>query len=284
MRSPVGTPAPASRPVGPSVLLALFEGRREAAVLGTRAFVGVAVSGFNDRQRLLSHAAERRPTVLILPPYDKHGAPTSPLVLRCRRELPDVVVVVLVTDASAIGNQLLSAVRAGAVVARVSSAEELRATLAPVLASQALTMADLQRIDAAIAASLADVPPLVGDAMRAAVRVAGNRDAITMMARSCGLSRRTLSRRMHAAGVPSLAELVLYAKLLLARAIAERDVTSVLVVAQSSGFASVRAFRQALETYVPDFESAEPIARRETASFETVLHALRKRGRSSIRP
>jgi DNA-binding phage protein len=246
----VTLPLTASHAAG-TVLAALFEGRPEGAMLHAAAFAGAPTARWSDRQQLLQRLATMRPAVLLLPPYDRHGLPSAPLIERCRREVPETVVAMVIVDAATAGEQIVRTLRAGAVVLRVASAGELRTALSPFLGAPTLSTAELGRMDPWL--DVLGVRAAMGvQVLRAGLRSASIRsrhDALVDIARACRVSRRTLSRRLRKAGGPPLGELLVWIRLLRAALIAERGTASRAAIARAAGFATSVAYRRALATH-----------------------------------
>jgi hypothetical protein len=122
-----------SRTALPCVVGALLRGQPELALL-TKAAAGVAkLELVDDRFALVSAVLASRPGVLVLPPFDTELTSTAPLVLRVRREVPDVAVLVLSSHPAGAGQPMVRAAQAGAHVITSPTGAELHAALASLL-------------------------------------------------------------------------------------------------------------------------------------------------------
>ncbi|MDQ3995554.1 MAG: hypothetical protein M3303_00890 [Gemmatimonadota bacterium] len=117
----------------PGVVGGLLRGQPELALL-TKAAAGVAkIQLVDDRFAIVSTVMASRPGVLVLPPFDADHTSTAPLVLRVRREVPDVAVLVLSSHPAGAGQPMVRAIQAGAYVITSPSGVELHAALASLL-------------------------------------------------------------------------------------------------------------------------------------------------------
>jgi hypothetical protein len=71
-----------------------------------------------------------------MPPFDSSRVSTAPLVLRLRREAPDVAVLVVAIRPTGAGQPILRAVQAGAHAVTSPSRSELRAVISRLLESR----------------------------------------------------------------------------------------------------------------------------------------------------
>ena len=117
----------------PCVVGGLLRGQPELALL-TKAAAGVAKIEFvDDRFALVSKVLSSHPGVLVLPPFDTDRTSTAPLVLRVRREVPDVAVLILSSHPAGAGQPMVRAIQAGAYVITSPTGAELHAALASLL-------------------------------------------------------------------------------------------------------------------------------------------------------
>jgi MinD superfamily P-loop ATPase len=119
------------------VIGALLRGQTELGLL-VKAAAGVAhLELVNDRFALVTTVLASRPDALVLPPFDTDRTSTAPLVLRVRREVPDVAVVILSSHPGGAGQPMVRAIQAGAYVITSPTAAELHAALSALLESRA---------------------------------------------------------------------------------------------------------------------------------------------------
>jgi hypothetical protein len=112
---------------------ALLRGQPELTLL-KKAAVGMAeIQLVDDRFSLVSTILTARPAALVLPPYDEHRTSTAPLVLRVRREAPQVEVLVISSHPGGAGRPMLRSVQAGAHVIASPTTAELHTALAKLL-------------------------------------------------------------------------------------------------------------------------------------------------------
>jgi hypothetical protein len=117
----------------PCVVGGLLRGQPELTLL-TKATAGVAkIELVDDRFTLVSKVLASRPGVLVLPPFDTDRTSTAPLVLRVRREAPDVAVLILSSHPAGAGQPMVRAIQAGAYVITAPTGAELHAALASLL-------------------------------------------------------------------------------------------------------------------------------------------------------
>jgi hypothetical protein len=115
------------------VVGALLHGQPELALL-TKAAAGVAkLELVDDRFAIVSAVLASRPSVLVLPPFDTEHISTAPLVLRVRREVPDVAVLVLSSRPAGAGQPIARAAQAGAHVITSPTGAELHQALGSLL-------------------------------------------------------------------------------------------------------------------------------------------------------
>jgi hypothetical protein len=125
-----------SRSLLPRILGALLRGQPEQALL-IRAAAGMArLKLVNDRVTLVTTILSYRPHALVLPPFDADRTTTAPLVLRVRREAPEIAVLVLSSHPAGAGQPLLRAAQAGAHILTSASAAELHTALASLFQSR----------------------------------------------------------------------------------------------------------------------------------------------------
>ena len=121
-------PAP-SRPRLACVVGALLHDQPELALLASAAADVARLELVDDRFALVSTILTARPVALVIPPFDADRISTSPLVLRVRREAPDVAVLVVSEHPGGAGQPILRAAQAGAQVITAPTTDELRKAL-----------------------------------------------------------------------------------------------------------------------------------------------------------
>jgi hypothetical protein len=117
----------------PCVIGGLLRGQPEMAILVKAAANVARLELVDNRLGLVSRVLATRPAALVLPPFDAAHTSTAPLVLRVRREAPEIAVLVIACHPAGAGQPILRAVQAGAIVIPSATAEELRETLVRVL-------------------------------------------------------------------------------------------------------------------------------------------------------
>jgi hypothetical protein len=118
------------------VLGALLRGQPELRLV-TEAVAGLArLELVDQRLAVVSTALRRRPGALVVAPFDSARVSTVPLVLRLRREAPDVAVLVVSNFPAGAGQPILRAVQAGAHAVTSPSNTELRAVISSLLDSR----------------------------------------------------------------------------------------------------------------------------------------------------
>jgi hypothetical protein len=124
---------PRDSPERPLIIAGLFACTAFASHLEAAAEGVCTLERCDDRARLLHTTTAKHPLALLLPVVDRHDRPTTPLVVTCRRRIPEVSVVLLVGRSRPRGVNVVAALRAGARVAAPDSPDELRAVLQTVL-------------------------------------------------------------------------------------------------------------------------------------------------------
>jgi hypothetical protein len=111
----------------------LLRGQPELALL-VKAAAGVGrLELVDDRLALVSTVLACRPGVLVVPPFDDARISTAPLVLRVRREAPDMGVLLIAGQPSGAGQPILRAAQAGALVIAAPTADAVRRALKALL-------------------------------------------------------------------------------------------------------------------------------------------------------
>lgn len=120
----------------PCVIAGLLRGQPELALLAKAAAGMARIELVDDRFALVSAVLASRPGAVVLPPFDTDRTSTAPVLLRVRREAPDVAVLVLSSHPAGAGQPMLRAAQAGAYVITSPTAAELHAALASFLESR----------------------------------------------------------------------------------------------------------------------------------------------------
>ena len=130
-------PEPRSRAeAGPYVLGALLRGQPELRLLAD-AVAGLArLQLVDQRLAVVSTVLRQRPATVVVAPFDSARVSTAPLVVRLRREAPDVAVLVVSSFPAGAGQPILRAVQAGAHAVTSPSDTELRAVISSLLESR----------------------------------------------------------------------------------------------------------------------------------------------------
>jgi hypothetical protein len=137
--APHSQSSPAQRAGPPSVIGALLRGQPELTLL-RKAAAGIAtIELVDDRFALVATILARRPAAIVLPPYDDRRTSTAPLVLRVRREAPQVEVIVIASHPTGAGQPMLRSAKAGARVITSPTTAELQTILAALLEPRTAT-------------------------------------------------------------------------------------------------------------------------------------------------
>lgn len=117
----------------PCVVGGFLRGQPELALV-VKAAAGLAsVALIDDRLALVSTVLAFRPGALVIRPFDADQTSTAPLVLRVRREAPDVAILVVSSHPRGAGQPMLRAVQVGAQAIALPTVAELRAALGSLL-------------------------------------------------------------------------------------------------------------------------------------------------------
>ena len=228
----------------PTVVAALFDGLPERSLLRPEAFRPIALLRWSDRARLLDDLERRRPDVLLIPPLDVHHVATPPLIARCRRVLPDLLVAVVTQSIGGVGAEIVAALRLGCPILYVQSATALREAVLPLVRGVALTEEELQSVEQTLESRFAIRPAAAALLRRALERPA--RASVDDLSRALGVSRRTVVRSTRREfGVTPLTVLV-WGRLLRAALLAARSGISPVTAAHAAGFRTLGAYRTGL--------------------------------------
>jgi AraC-like DNA-binding protein len=254
----------------------LFEGRPEQGLLSSDALRPYTLVRLANRDNLVAEITARRPRIVLFPPFDGRGLPSSPLIERLRREVPDVIVGLVRTDQASLGLEVVRALRAGALVVHASEPAELRQALEQYLDGPPLFQSELSRLEHVLTDHLTNLPPLAHAMLRAAIRMGGRRDAVNRLASQFAISRRTLCRRARGSGLPAPKELVTWARLLQAGVIAERGSAKQTAIVRAAGFCSTAVYHAALRKLLAHIAGgrSDPDAYHAITGPQEVAHAI----------
>ena len=229
------------------VLGALLEEMPEASLLMRATADALQVVHEPSRLAVLARVRSGDYDAVVFPIFDGRGLPTAPLIEQCAHAHADLALFAICCAPPARAGALLAAARAGARVVVAPSVPELGALLGEI-SRRAVRRAELtrERLDAI-------EPDALRDVLTIAFEVVVDGGDVSTFARRLNVSSRTLSRRLHNAGLPSSRSLLAAVRLLWVCAALEaapgRDAAA---TARRCGFGNVlRLMRVARQFAVP---------------------------------
>jgi AraC-like DNA-binding protein len=253
------------------VLGALLEEMPEASLLMRATTDALQVVHEPSRHAVLARVRSGEYDAVVFPIFDGRGLPTAPLIEQCAHAHADLALFAICCAPPARAGAVLAAARAGARVVVAPSVPELGALLSE-LPGRSAKRAELTR------ESLDAVEP---DALRnvliIAVEVVVDGGDVSTFAGRLNVSPRTLSRRLHSAGLPSSRSLLAAVRLLWACAALEaaqdRDAAA---AARRCGFRNVhRLLRVARQFAMPvGGDAGRPSLPRYVDALGAVVAAL----------
>ena len=226
-------------------VVALVLGRERRA----RIITGVGRAGVvcfcEQRQELGVLAAHPDTVVVITETRDSDDAPVAPVVARLTAGPSSVPVIAYIGWPGTAPDDIVEIVRAGAsdlVRAGFDDAGvALRAALRTAVVHTAATVIrrEVEHV----------VPPAVWPVMAYALNHADRNLTVTDLSRALGVHRRSVARRLKAAGVPGPRALIRWCRLILAAWMLEGKGRTVESVALALDFESAGALRNALRRY-----------------------------------
>lgn len=196
----------------------------------------------DDLDDLIARSAAREALAAVVDLEDRYGASSAAAVAAIRARRPDLPIV-LWCDRHAAMHQIIPFLAAGVstVVFREESELERRLlsnlTRASDVAFQQLTDQALYR----------RVPSPFIPVVRFCLDHASSQPRAEVIARSVGMSSKTLATQLRRGGMPPVSVLVTWSKALVAAYRLEKSTESVAVIARSLGFSSGSALRRLLK-------------------------------------
>lgn len=250
------------------VLDADAQGRIAKALSG-----GAAVRFCSGREELFE-LAHRAAAAIIAEPRDQAGFPLAPIVNAIRERFPSVPVIAYIPSRHGSSGDILAMARAGVNELVRGGFDDVGISLRSALAS-------------AHANSCAEVVkrvlfPVVAPGVRVILAIcldhATDRLSVDALAAHLALSRRTLLRRLTAAGLPGPLELMGWCRLLVAAHLLWDSAITVEQVAFMLDFSSATSFRNLLWRYT----RLRPRDVRASGGVQRILREFRKRLVSEI--
>lgn len=228
------------------VMLACFGTAPVARTLRDRVGRYGTILHVDDRRSIRKQLGVRQPAVVLFPLVDQRGMSTRPLVECALRDAPDALTVVCVPPGTSTRG-LADVIQLGARLLAWPTDAELQHAVDELLLPAPFDDVDQQGLDA----MLHDLaPPEMLSLVRHCTLHAHQRLSVTSLARSLGVSQRTLNRSTHRAGWPSPSDLVMWGRVLRASVIRWRGRDDVADIARLAGFRNAQALTSALERYV----------------------------------
>jgi AraC-like DNA-binding protein len=252
-------------------VVALVLGREGRARVSAGVGAAAVICFCKQRGELAALAAHPSTIVVITETRDSDHAPVAPIVARLTAGPSSVPVIAYIGYPETPPNDIVDIVRAGA-------SDLVRAGFddTGVAFRAALRTAAIRAAASVIKREVEHtVPSAVWPVMAYALDHADRDLTVSDLARSLGVHRRTLARRLRAAGVPGPRSLVRWCRLILAAWMLEETTRTVESVALALDFASAGALRNALRRYaslsVRDVRSREGF-RRVAEAFVCRVH------------
>jgi AraC-like DNA-binding protein len=221
----------------------------------------------DDLDDLAIRAGAREALAVVVDSTDRQGRPTSGAVARIRARSPELPIV-LWCDRRGLADRIAPFLSAGAsaVIFRDESELERRLltsiTRASDVAFQQLTDQALHR----------RIPTPFIPVARFCLDHAVSMPRAEMIARSVGMSPKTLAGQLRRAGLPPVSALVMWAKALGAAYRLEKTTDSVTTIARALGFSSGSALRRLLKRCTNE----TPQALREPGGFGWALRCFER--------
>lgn len=277
-----------SRPLE-RIVAALVHDRRDLARLqeALRPCAGAPLSGVLQpfgRVDALSSALQRSHfDVLVIEPSDADGVATESTIRNIRERFPRLSVIGHVVMKPGISSQVLSFARAGVHELIVAGIDDSALVLRHAL-QRASRRCLADEVYAEVSPSL---PRAAANLVRYCLEHASESPSIDDISRALGVHRRTLVNRMHTAMLPPPSELWAWSRLLLAARYLEMPGRSVEWVADTVGYPSANALRNALKKYtglVPSELREDDGFARATLSFRAALLATSRNAGPRLMP
>jgi AraC-like DNA-binding protein len=260
------------------IVAALVRDRRDLARLqdALRPCAGTPLHGVLQpfvRLDALSHALQRSHfDVLVIEPNDADGVATDSTIRHIRERFPRLSVIGHVEMKPGMSSQVLSFARAGVHELIVAGIDDSAFVLRHAL-QRASRRCLAEEVYAEISPSL---PREAANLVRYCLEHASEAPSIDDISRALGVHRRTLVNRMQNAMLPPPSELWAWSRLLLAARYLEMPGRSVEWVADTVGYPSANALRNALKRYtglVPSELREDDGFARATLAFRASLLA-----------
>jgi AraC-like DNA-binding protein len=199
----------------------------------------------DDLDELVRRAGAREALAVVVDATDQLGTPTGGAIAVMRRRRPDLPLV-LWCDRNAAGPSLLAATAAGVSAVVFRDDLDLEHRLLGAL-TRATDVTFQQLIDQALARR---VPSALVPAVRFCLDRGGATPTVEAVAATVGVPSRRLADELRSAGLPPLAALVTWSRLLTAAYRLEHSRESVGAIARAVGLASGSALGHLLRRYV----------------------------------
>ena len=269
------------------VVAALVRDRRDLARLqealrpsATSAITGV-LHTFTRIDALDSALQRMHFDVLVIEPIDGDGVSTDTTIRSIRERFPRLSILGHVVMTPGMSSQVLSFARAGVHELIIAGVDDSVFVLRHAL-QHASRRCLAEEVFAEVSAAL---PREAANLVRYCLEHASESPSIVDISRALGVHRRTLVNRMQNAMLPPPSELWAWSRLLLAARYLEMPGRSVEWVADTVGYPSANALRNALKKYtglVPSELREDDGFARATLAFRAALLATSRRAGPSL--
>jgi AraC-like DNA-binding protein len=198
-----------------------------------------------DSWTQLTAACTDHPVRVAVIDFYSHGRPRLEAVRKLKYRFPRLTIIGYVDFASDRAHDLFEAGRAGLDALIIADADDSTRGLLAVVGQ-----AEARSLGAAVRRSLESVDPSVREAVLLAVTRAHERISPTQFAELLALHRRTLGKRLAAAGFPPPQRLITWGRIIVAAHMLEDPHRSANSIATALDFPSGSAFRNTCQRYL----------------------------------
>jgi AraC-like DNA-binding protein len=241
-----------------------------AAALEPHVRVQVCLS----RRHLLTELPRMGVAAVLTELRDVHGRSAAPFIATLISRLPGTPVIGMARLRAGEQREVAAATRAGMCEVVFVDYESPWCVVRPLVARAPVETA----MSAAVGALGSQVPDSLRPIVEYSLRYASASLTPDRLARACGLPRRTLTRRLAAAGLPAPGALVSWTRLCLAASLLEHTTMPVEHVAELAGYPSAVTLRQSFRRYA----GVTPSAIRADGGLGALVERFRARPRRAL--
>src|SRR3954470_5038085 len=198
-----------------------------------------------DSWQSLANACLEQPVRVVVVDFYSSGRPRLEALRRLKHRFPRLTVIAYVEYSADRVHDLFEAGRLGVDALIVADADDATRGLLTIIGQ-----AEARSLGSAVRKSLETIDPSVREAVMLAVTRAHERISPTELAELLALHRRTLSKRLHAAGFPPPQRLITWGRIIVAAHMLEDQHRTANRIASSLDFPSGSAFRNTCQRYL----------------------------------